>query len=149
MMKKKPFHTKTMKPVTMKDLPSEVIHSLRRGEYALRQEYFYFLLSISTEMGIQPILDVFASKDFHFLPRFYSMKDSAFRYDWSAEILFLHPPYGMMDKVVDKIFEEQCFGILLCAVESGARWFYKMQFISFYWIDLPNDVSILQLFSGT
>ena len=55
----------------------------------------------------------------------------------------------MMDKVVDKIFEEQCFGILLCAVESGARWFYKMQFISFYWIDLPNDVSILQLFSGT
>ena len=53
-----------------------------------------------------------------------------------------------LDKVVDKIFEDQCFGLLICPVESGAQWFYRMQFISFYWIDLPSDVNILLSYSG-
>ena len=72
-------------------------------------------------MGVHISVDAFTSDQDHFLPRIWSMKDNAFGYSWSEEVLFLHPPYGLLDKVVDKIFEDQCFGLLICPVESGAR----------------------------
>ena len=64
----------------------------------MRQDYFYFLLSISAELGVHISVDAFASEQDHFLPRFWSMKDNAFGYSWSDEVLFLHPPYGFLTK---------------------------------------------------
>ena len=57
-------------------------HLLRRGECALREDFFHFLLSITSEMGIHISVDAFASEQDHFLPRFWSMKDNAFGYSW-------------------------------------------------------------------
>jgi hypothetical protein len=135
-------------PVKVQDLKKEFSHALKRGEYYLRLDYVNFIDAFTTQMDIPLTVDAFASLELSVLKKFWTMHDNAFSHSWTDEVLYLHPPYTVLDKVVEKIFDDQCIGVLVCPVETSSQWFYRLQFISFYWIDLIPDESHIHMPDG-
>ena len=51
---------------------------------------------------MQPTLDAFASSSSAKCDRYFTIQDDAFRHSWSDEILWLAPPFHLMEDVCGK-----------------------------------------------
>ena len=83
-----------------------------------------------------PKLDVFASRSNAKLPTFLTIKENAFTKDWGNEILYICPPFQLLEPIVDKIILDKAIGILIIPCWFEKQWFHTLAKIAVKWWDI-------------
>jgi hypothetical protein len=93
---------------------------------------------IADEQGFLPEVDAFSSSAHARLTEYWSAHSDAFTKSWSNRILWIHPPFKHLAKIVEKIFRDQARGILLVPLRPKCSSFQALDFIAVSWWDLPK-----------
>ena len=115
------------------------------SEHCIADKWFGKILKFSQ---MSPTVDAFAASRNARFEKFWTKSEDAFLKDWSQEILWIHPPFGMLDKVVQKILVEECQGILIIPCWKKFLWFTILEKIAVKWVDLPHDAAVFQDMHG-
>ena len=121
-------------------LPIRAEHALRDGSFVVTDALFKRILTFAE---MQPTLDAFASSSSAKCDRYFTIQDDAFRHSWSDEILWLAPPFHLMDDVVRKICDDKAAGILLHPLRRDERWFHDLQDVAVTWWDVPPSLGLI------
>ena len=97
---------------------------------------------------LEPTIDAFASKGNQRFPRYWTRQDDAFSQDWSTEVIWANPPFSLMDKVIQKILQDEAHGILIIPCWDRCLWFTVLQTITVKWMDIPHNVCFYQSVHG-
>ena len=113
--------------------------------YTVTDEWFKTIVDFS---DLEPVVDAFASKGNQRLPQYWTKKDDAFQQDWSSGILWMNPPFTQMDRVVQKILQDEAQGILIIPCWTRCLWFTVLESIAVKWMDIPQDCVLYQSAHG-
>ena len=109
---------------------------MKNEEYAVIQPWFDYIVDWS---GLEFTVDAFAPAKQHLLPRFWDPVKDAFCQDWSQDVLWMNPPFSLLEEVLDKIVREGAQGVLVVPVWTSLPWFDILGMIAVHWFNVPHD----------
>jgi len=112
----------TMSPVTPRKFlrDDQVVDAFRSGNYRICNHVFNEILSVAESQHFRPEIDAFASYAHRRLWRYWSAHSDAFNKCWSDKVLWIHPPFKALSRVVEKIFRDEARGFFwfLCGLNA-------------------------------
>ena len=93
-------------------------------------------LEMCQNFGVQPEVDLFASRRQHQLPRYYSADHNdqnsegynAFNFRWTSEVtVYVNHPWSLLDDVVDKIIQYGTRVMLVTPRWPEEGWYQKLR----------------------
>jgi hypothetical protein len=107
--------------------------------YTVVSDWFDRIVEFS---DLVPTVDAFAGTGNNQLPKYWCKQTDAFKQDWSSEILWMNPPFSQMDRVIQKILEEEAQGILIIPYWPRFLWFTVLESIAVKWMDIEHTVPL-------
>ncbi len=115
-----------------------------RTEWMITSETFDFIVG---SLGVNPTIDLFASRINNKLPCFASYRPdpdaefiNAFSFSWSDMCFYAFPPFICIDKVLQKIMKDRATGILIVPDWPNQPWYNRyMELIVDELILLPRE----------
>ncbi len=118
--------------------------NITRTEWMITSETFDFVMG---SLGVNPTIDLFASRINNKLPRFASYRPdpdaefiNAFSFSWSDMCFYAFPPFICIGRVLQKIIKDRATGVLIVPDWPNQPWYNRyMELIVDEIILLPRE----------
>ena len=75
--------------------------------------------------------DAFATASNTQIPNAYwTFEEDAFKQDWTGKRLWINPPWSLIDKVIDKLIQDQAVATIITPKWDNKKWYNKLRAIS-------------------
>ena len=98
-------------------------YSLNRQTFSQSANDMRSLLRLGSDVDPYDV-DMFSLPDSARLPRYWTPDDDAFAQDWASIVGWVHPPYSMGKRVLDKILATSCFTGAVCLPDWPSQAWY-------------------------
>ena len=113
--------------------------------YAVREKY---ILDISHRLGVQPEIDVFASRSNRRCARWWGPGSreatDAFTASWGEGVLWLNPPYSRLPDVIKKCRADGAHALLAAPTWAKKRWFQEANKLAVKKIIYPRETRFFE-----
>ena len=113
--------------------------NFKKRSFRIKNEVY---LDVIREADVLPTVDAFASQQSKQLPRFWTPKQDAFKQSWSNEVLWLCPPFKLLQDTVEQIYKDQAQGLIIVPIWKHKAWFQALGNIAIWWKDFDPDHEI-------
>jgi len=118
--------------------------AMKSGNYRISQSVFDSLRQKAVQMDLLPEVDAFSSRAHARMPSYWSAHSNAFKKCWKHKVLWIHPMFNALPRILEKIHRDRASGMLLVPVRKNSTWFQDLSKITFYWENFPTGVSIFE-----
>jgi transposase InsO family protein len=114
--------------------------------YIVTRRWFETILNWA---DVIPTVDAFADAQNTQLKRYWDVKTDAFTRSWKQEVLWMNPPFSQMERVVNKIYEDEATGIIVFPTWGRKAWFHALHRVAIKWMDIPIREWFFETADGT